>query len=178
MSSIQFMRATHRSSLLGAAKTPAVLSQAPGYDVEPVWFALLRFSWTSLVLIPAHPGGSALPLATELARIGSQHRGSPIKVIDAAASDLTTSGRLLMELIDDPLRLPPSPGEWGAGSRKGPLLRIIALESVLTSHAGIPIALAADARPLCVELGATDYRSAAKTIELIGRPHVRGCVLI
>ena len=148
------------------------------FDVEPIWFALLRHRWSSLALVPAHAGGSVLALALAISKIGALHRDSSIEVVDAAAMDLTANGRLLLDLLEQPSLRSSSGGEKGAATLGRGVLRIIALESVLTSQAGIPIALAADLALLCVELGATDHKSARRTIELVGRSNLLGCLLI
>jgi hypothetical protein len=49
---------------------------------------------------------------------------------------------------------------------------------VVENPLGIAIAFAADAVLVTIELGVTDLASARKTIEMVGRERLLGCVVI
>jgi hypothetical protein len=57
-------------------------------------------------------------------------------------------------------------------------LVIVALDPLVSNQAAIGVAMLADAALLCVRMGKTDSASARRTIELIGRERVLGCVAL
>src|SRR5688572_24427055 len=70
----------------------------PSAELQQLWFACLRREWASLVVVPAHEGGSGLAVAQALADVGSLHRGSPVKLINAEGIDLGATSRLIIEM--------------------------------------------------------------------------------
>jgi hypothetical protein len=136
---------------------PAVLHE--------VWYALLRRSWSSLVLVPARAEGSALAFAGALAQLAATISRVNLKVHDAEALDLNGAANLahLLERPADQLRRPEA---------------LIALEPVVRNPLGIGVALAADAAVVLIDRGLTDLATAARTVEMIGREKVLGAVLI
>jgi hypothetical protein len=87
---------------------------------------------------------------------------------------LATTSELVGDLITQPtMRSMKSSSErWRTGST------IIAIDPVVLNPDGIPVALSADAALLCVELGRADITSARRTVQLIGREHFIGCVIV
>src|SRR5712691_3872062 len=140
----------------------------PPFELQELWFATLRTEWSSLVVVPAHAGGSAFNIARALAEVGGRHRGSPIMLVTADASDLARTAQLVANL---------SRQTAGTVGRRGGEV-IVSLEPVVTNPLGIAIALAADAVLVTIELGVTDMASARRTIELVGRERLLGCVVI
>jgi hypothetical protein len=143
----------------------------PPLDLQQLWFLTLRWEWSSLVLVPADSKGSVLRIAKGLAQVGNRQGGR-----DAARTDGTShsSGAELVEDITGQftVQTPTTGGErWKQRT-------IIALDPVVTDPAGVPVAVAADAVLLFVELGKTNIAEAQRTIQLIGRDRFRGCVLI
>lgn len=140
--------------------------QSDGLDGSQIqlWYATLRKrSWTSLVVAPAHPGGSTYEIANALAEAGLICERRAVKLIDAREAPLGEASAVISEMVNH------------AVSRG----RVIAaVGSVLTNQVGIPIATAADAVLLCVEMGRTDLASARRTIELIGAEKIIGCVTV
>ncbi|MBS2025847.1 MAG: hypothetical protein JST92_25885 [Deltaproteobacteria bacterium] len=136
----------------------------PAREIQDLWFATLRRPWRNLALVPAHPGGSVLPLARSLAQIGSVHRGGPLRVLSAEGMGLDEIAHLSMQLVDHP-------GVDDHGY-------LVALESIVTNPLGTAVALATDAVLLVVEHGKSDLDSARKTIEQIGHERFIGSVII
>jgi hypothetical protein len=132
-------------------------------ELQQLWFACLRRPWSSLVVLPAHPEGSAQLVAQALAEIGGLHRNRPVKLINTEGLKLSMSSRAILEMTSHAMS-----GE----------LTIVCADSVLSNQAGIPLALAADAVLLCVDLGQTDLISARRTIELVGANRFVGSVAI
>jgi hypothetical protein len=141
----------------------------PPFELQELWFSTLRTEWSSLAIVPAHPGGSAERIAKALADVGGRHRGSPILLVKADGSDLAHTA----QLVDS---LSRRSGATGSNRRGGEV--IVSLDPVVTNPLGIAIALAADAVLVTIELGVTDLHSARRTIELVGRERLLGCVVV
>ena len=144
----------------GGKLRPAAL---PSAELQQLWFACLRRDWSSLVVVPSHPGGSSLPVARALAEIGGLHRSSPVKLITAEGMDMSATSRLIIDITS----------HVATGG-----LAIVAIDSVLSNQAGIPVALSVDAALLCVDLQEADVTSATRTLELIGRDRFVGSVTL
>jgi hypothetical protein len=128
-----------------------------------VWFTLMEHAWTSLVLVPADKEGSAVPIAWALAEFGRPYQEDSIYVLNAErVSPADVPG------VVDALR-----DGFGLGARV-----LVAVNSPLARHATIPVARAADAAVLLVELGRTDVKSARYTIDSIGAGCFVGSIAI
>jgi hypothetical protein len=135
----------------------------PPRALQQLWFATLRAEWRSLVIVPAHADSSALPVAKALAAVGTVHLGSAVEVVDGSRSTLEGASAVAGQMN----------AKVSAGVRA-----IVPVDPLVTSLAGLPIALAADAVLLAVALGRGDLRSARKTLELLGEAKVLGAVAI
>jgi len=144
-----------------AAAVPVKSAELPSTDVQRLWFATLKKEWSSLAVIPSHPGGSAAAIAKALAKVATLQKDSPIKLIHAEGTDLSGASRLIIEMTS----------HVAQGG-----LAIVVLDSVISNPAGIPVALAADAALLCVQLKAADVDSGRRTLELLGEAKFVGAV--
>jgi hypothetical protein len=140
-----------------------VPASLPTAEIQRLWFATLKKEWSSLVVIPAHPGLSAVPLTKALTEVATLHRGSAVKFLSAEGVDVSGTSRLIVEMTS----------HVSSGG-----LVLVALESVLAQPAGMPVALAADAALLCVELGETDAALAKQTVEALGETRFIGAVTV
>ncbi len=163
----------------------------PSRELQELWFATRRREWKSLVVVPAAPGTSVLHIAKALGEVGGAIRMSPVRVVNAEGMDLDQIATLVLDLSDDIApEVPPEPkgstwtsgsGGWdGPAGRGAPASRatIIAIEAVAENPLILPLALAADAVLLCVEIGRTRLEDARHTIELIERERIVGTVLL
>ena len=166
------------------AQAPARGPALPSRELQELWFASRRREWRTLAVVPAAPGNSALPIAKALGEVGGFIRMSPVHVINAEGLDLNRIASLVMDLTAgasapawslNPPGTGPSPG-WESPGRQEAI--IVALDPVVANPLVLPVALAADAVMLCVEVGKTTLTAAQHTVELIGRERVVGCVLI
>jgi hypothetical protein len=177
----------------------------PPRHIQELWFALAKRRWTSVVLVPAEPGGSAAAIATSLAEVGKRLKEAPVTAIVAESLDYE-SARALADLeqhvdrqrqralvvdvqaaviderdVSDRARSADAAPERAPG---GPLAFtataqvVVAVQPVVDQPLGIAVAHAADAVVLCVEMGRTRLASARRTIELIGRDRIIGCFLV
>jgi len=140
-------------------------------DLQQLWFTTLKWDWSSMALVPAGANGSVLKMAKMLAQIANHHSGRPAS--RSETSGLASSADLAEDITGRFTVYTPT-----IASDRGKQRTIIALDPVVTDPAGIPVALAADMALLCVELGRTKIPEAEKTLQLIGRDHFRGCILI
>ncbi len=145
------------------ADEPKPLTPQSNRELQQLWFAVLKREWSSLVVVPSHPGSSGLNIARELASIASIHRGTEVKLINAESAELRGTSRLIVEMT--------------SVVRAGQMC-IVAVDSVVENQAGIPLALAADAALLLVTLNETELASARKTLELVGPSRFVGSVVV
>ena len=143
----------------------------PGATTNSLWFAVQRRPWSSLAVLPAGPGESALAVANALYDVGALVSGGPMRLLDARAVTLASSASFIVNMSS----LVSAPGE----RRQGGVQRaVVVLASVIDQLAGVPIVLSADAVLLTVVLGKTTLDSARRTLDLVGAERVLGCILV
>jgi hypothetical protein len=155
----------------------------PSRDLQELWFATRRREWRTLVVMPASAGTSALGIAKSLGEVGGFIRMSPVQVINAEGLDLGKIAALVMDIsaaATSAAWTMNSPNTRSGGVDPGARLdaTIVALDPVVANPLVLPVALAADAVLLCVELGTTELEAARRTLELVGRDRVIGSVVI
>jgi hypothetical protein len=146
----------------GGGPIPAA-DPVPGVQWQQVWFAALRRPWSSLALIPSHPGSSALFVAEALAAVGRLHGQRPARLLDAEGVDLPNVGDVLRSL---------------AAITGREELAVVAVGCPIDKAASIPIARTADAALLVVPLGEGRFEEARRAIDLVGREHFMGAVTL
>ncbi len=150
----------------------SVLPFAPaGAAAHGLWFAVQTRPWTSLAVLPAGPGESALEVANALYDVGALVSGGPMRLLDARSVTLATSASFIVNMSS----LVSSPGERRSG---GTQRAVVVLSSVIEQLACVPVALAADAVVLTVTLGKTLLSDARRTLELVGKERVLGTILV
>lgn len=147
------------------------LAAPAGPAANALWFAVQTRPWSSLAVLPAGPGESALAVANALYDVGALVSGGPMRLLDARAVTLTTSAAFIVNMSS----LVSAPGERRVG---GPQRAVVVLASVIDQLAGVPIVLSADAVVLTLTLGKTSVDSARRTLELVGAERVLGCILV
>jgi hypothetical protein len=157
----------------------------PPIHMQELWFATRRRPWRSLAVIPADAAHSAAGIARALAEVGGFIGMKPVHFIDAQGMDLAALATLVMELGDRAsssswtMNAPARPGAgWDPSSVASEKATVVALESVVANPLVLPVALAADAVLLTIELHATPLEEARRTVEMIGRERVVGSVLL
>jgi hypothetical protein len=141
--------------------TPA---EEPSREIQWLWFAVQRFPWSSLALVPVSPGRSCRKLAQVLVKVASlESSGSPVSLIDAAGVELNDLSSLSAKVASGV-----------AGGRR----TVILADPVTHDPAAVPVARRADAVLLCIELGRAQVADAQRAVELIGRERIIGCVAI
>ena len=147
---------------------PLTWAGTPPVSLQQLWFAVQRLEWSSLVIMPAGPETSAFEVATTLHEIGKLTMGDRLRLLDARGVKLTgTAGVILDMSRAAPVRDTQDPRNERV---------LVLIDWVLAQPSGVPIALAADAAVLCVELGTTTVANARETVQLVGRQRFVGCI--
>jgi hypothetical protein len=131
--------------------------------MQHLWLNLQKKSWRSLALVSASKGVATLDAANSLAKIAWWFTGVPTCVFDMR--DLS------LRLLEHQLRDMAS--QLNGGERI-----FIALRSTAENPTAVPLAQAADAAVLCVELGKTDAKAAQRTLDAVGRQRFLGTLLV
>jgi hypothetical protein len=136
---------------------------------QGLWFTLARSRWASLAIVPADAGESAAGLATALADVGRRLRNTPVTFLVMAGSvDYASAGKFVSTVTGKGAR---APDEF-------PTSRVIvAVPPVIVEPLALAVTDAADAIAIYVRKGSTHLDAAARTIELLGRDRIIGCVL-
>ncbi len=157
-------------------KEPAVLALRGGgasreIEFQSLWFRLARMPWRSLVVVPGDENGSAAAVATSLADVGRRLRNGPVTfLVMAGPIDYASAGKIVASVAGPPVEASESKAAQGRV--------IVAIPPVVKEPLGIAVTDAADAVVICVEKGKTRTPSALRTIEMIGRDRIVGCILV
>ena len=143
----------------------------PARELQELWLALSRRGWRSVVLVPADGRGSAAGPATGLAEVGRRLRLAPVGLSVAETLDYGAAAELVRRVAA--LAQPHA----GAGPF-APDQLVVSIPAVLLQPLGVAVAREADAVVVCVELGRSSVAGTRRTIELIGRDRVAGCLLM
>jgi len=169
-----------------AAPAPAMLE---GREFVELWLKLAQDDWTSMLLVPADPSGSTAALARALAETGQRLSFCQVTAITLSALEFG-SALALADLAQHAERerrraTPADAAVDGAPQATTeamvvapPARLIISIPSVIAEPLGLPAAHQADGVVVAVRVDHTLTAHVKRTIELIGRERVRGCVLV
>jgi hypothetical protein len=135
---------------------------------QGLWFTLSRSRWASLAIVPADAGESSAGLATALADVGRRLRNTPVTFLVMAGSvDYASAGKFVSSVAGKGERAP----------HEFPTSRVIvAVPPVIIEPLALAVTDAADAIAIYVRKGSTHLDAATRTIELLGRDRIIGCV--
>jgi hypothetical protein len=157
-------------SIPGSTVEPQLTSE----DAQRLWIEVHRRQWSSLVLVPADPGGSAGGIATSLANAGAALGDPELRVVNAEGMGVEAIRGVIADL-----KLMADLSTRAVSATTGnPWRVVVTVESVLSNPLGIMLAQAADAALLCVRKRKTKLSAARKTVELIGRDLFIGSVVL
>jgi hypothetical protein len=161
---------------LGADGTVATMADVaqPQYTPAPagalsstllhLWAMLnQRQRWSSLVVVPSHEGGSGLQAVQAILEVASRQSSTPLHFLDAEGLELGASQHVVSEMR--------------AYVEQGDRV-VVLIDSVVGNPLGLEIALAAEKALLSVTLGTSDYSSARRTLDLIGKERFLGSVTL
>jgi len=135
----------------------------PSHDLQRLWFSTQRRPWSSLAIVPLASGGSVHFVAEALASLGTLQSRAPVEVLNA---ERTTPASCVWQLR-------ALEASVGSGTRV-----IVLLDPLLHNEAGIPLAMAADALLIGVELGFATAEAMRRTLDLVGRDRVLGTIAL
>ncbi|WP_084737657.1 hypothetical protein [Cystobacter ferrugineus] len=142
------------------APTPGV----PSSTLLQLWAMLnQRHRWSSLVVVPSHPGGSGLQAVQAILEVANRQSSIPLHFLDAEGLELGASQHVVSEMR--------------AYVEQGDRV-VVLIDSVVANPLGLEIALAAEKALLSVTLGSSDYTSARRTLDLIGKERFLGSVTL
>lgn len=142
----------------------------PSLSMQQLWFSLQRREWSSLVAVPADRDLSVMDFVRPLYEVGRLALGEKLRLLDARDVVLTRTAPLILEMTGGG----PSPGtEAQPGGRV-----LVLIESVLSHPSAVPVALAADAALLCVQMGTTSLAAARETLQIVGAQRFLGCITL
>jgi hypothetical protein len=144
-------------------RAPDVPAFGDDVRLQLLWLAMQQRVWRSLAVMAASEGIDTLTTADTLAKIAWAYTGQPTCVLDMRDLSL----RLLEHQIRDM-----------AAQLQGGERVFVALRSMNENPTAVPLAMAADAVVLCVELGRTDIKGARRTLTTIGREKFLGTLIV
>ncbi|MBC7842673.1 MAG: hypothetical protein H7099_10180 [Gemmatimonadaceae bacterium] len=143
--------------------TKAESAHPPTDEWAQLWFAIQRYSWTLLAVIPARPGESGLASASALVAAGRMFNEGAVHLVDA-----TGAAPQAVDLIIASM----------SGALAGGNQLVIALDCPLSNPASIPIARHAGTVLLAVPLGEAFLDETRRTIESVGKQYFIGSVAL
>lgn len=143
----------------------------PSLSMQQLWFTIQRLQWASLVVVPADGSSPAEDFGRPLYEVGKLAMGDRLRLLDARDLKVDRTASLILDMTG-------ANRPHNAGSREWSERVVVMVESVLTVPSAIPVALAADAAILGIELGKTSLASARETISLVGAHRFLGCVTL
>lgn len=164
-------------------------------EYQQLWLTLSRTDWTSIVVVPAG-GESAGEIAKGLVDVGRELGKGILTAITITRMDYDVARALtdLQQFAERERRSLPERSEVEVHSSSAPLPSpgepasealvlapasqvVIAIPPVVDDPLGIAVARHADLVLLAIDLGRTQLEAARRTIQLIGRERIVGCVL-
>jgi hypothetical protein len=135
---------------------------APGYDVHELWYKLLSRPWHCLAVVSPERTPGTLRMARSLAELGTQHRRSPVEMIDASELDLERATAIA----------------HGVESDQGERRFVVALDSPIVNPVAIGLLTVADAILMLLEKGVSKIPQARRIVEIAGRERFIGAVVV
>jgi hypothetical protein len=139
-------------------------TSSPSSTLLHLWAMLnQRHRWSSLVVVPSHEGGSGVQAVQAILEVAGRQSSTPLHFLDAEGLELGASQHVVSEMQ--------------AYVEQGDRV-VVLIDSVVANPLGLEVALAAERALLCVTLGTSDYTSARRTLDLIGKERFLGSVTL
>jgi len=189
----------------GKAVGQVGLSREDEKSYQELWLTLARRDWASMALVPVDQGGSVERVAHALAEVGRRLSQDPVTAISPNALEYGTAMALAdipsfvgrhrlagtngwptvdlsraevhestAEEEEDP---EPNQATQALAVRSTARL-VISLPPVVSEPLGLATTQTVDMVLVCLELGRTRLADARRTLKLIGREQVAGCLLL
>jgi hypothetical protein len=172
---------------------------------QELWLSLAPLRWSSLVLLPADPVGSAVTIARALADVGSRLSDVPVSAVTVDGLEYTSAlairdlqrrvlgeqqggppdRRVVVHVTATPVEDEPSPAVGPRAYGGEPIVPapvpgriVVAIPAVLSVPLGLAVVAEASAVVLCVERCRTRLADVRRTVALVGRDRIGGCFLV
>jgi hypothetical protein len=132
-------------------------------DWQRIWLSTRQQNWSSLALIPSDSDVEVTGVAESLAATGRQYGERPVSLLNAKGTQLANIRQLL-----DTLSTMTGRGDWV----------IVQVDPIGENPSSVPIVQATSASLLVVRLGESLLGSARAAIEVIGRAHFIGSIVL
>jgi hypothetical protein len=134
-----------------------------GNEWQRIWLSTRQQNWSSLALIPSDAGVDVTAVAESLAATGRQYGERPVNLLNATGTQLPNIRQLL-----DTLGTMTGRGDWV----------IVQVDPIGENPSSVPIVQATSAALLVLRLGESLLASARAAIEVIGRAHFLGSIVL
>jgi hypothetical protein len=135
----------------------------PDFEWQRLWFATRAKAWSSLAIIPSDPGVDAHRVAEALVKTGRVHGERAVELLNAQGAQLASVHHLVDKLGQMTAR-----GEWV----------VVPVDSITENPNAIPMVRAASAALLVVRLGESLLDASRAAIDVVGRDHFIGSVVL
>src|SRR5688572_42767 len=136
---------------------------APHNQWQRIWFSMRQHTWTSLALVPSHAGIDVVKVAEMLVTTGRLQGERPIDLVDATGVQLANVQQIIASLA--------SIGEHGTSA-------IVPVDPIMENPSAVAIVQASSVALLVVRLGESLVGTAQSTLDLVGRPHFIGSIVV
>jgi hypothetical protein len=144
---------------------------APPREYQELWFNISRRPWRSIVFVPVDAGVSVAHVASAVADVAKWLREAPVSLL--------TMSDPLDYVAAEQLVGPVYPHDPATSGRAAPNERvIIAVQAVTVEPLGLAVTRTSDAVVLCIVKRHSCLSSVRRTIDLIGRERIAGCIFI
>lgn len=139
-------------------------------EYQGLWFTLSRLPWRSLVVVPVDEHGSAAGVATALTDVARRLRQMQVTfLLMTGPIDYASAGRFISAVSGDPA----TDAAQAAKARV-----IVSVPPVTLEPLALAVTGSADAVAICVRKGSSHLAAAARTLDLVGRDRVVGCIVV
>jgi len=140
-----------------------VKTPSPDTDWQRIWFSSRKQNWSSLSLIPSDPGIDVTKVAEALTATGRLHGERPVNLVNAVGVQLGDVHHVI-----DSLTSLVNRGSWV----------VVPVDPIAENPSAAAIVRATSAALLVVRLGQSFLPSARGTLDVIGREHFLGSVVL
>jgi hypothetical protein len=138
-------------------------TQAQDNEWQRIWFSIRQQGWTSLALVPSHPGIDVVQVAETLAATGRLQGEHPVHVVNGTGAQLENVQQVLESVATGTDR-----GDWV----------IVPVDAIAENPSAIALVQGTSAALLVLRLGESLLASAQGTLEAIGRKRFLGSVVL
>jgi hypothetical protein len=135
----------------------------PDSEWQRIWFAIRQHTWSSLALVPSHSGIDVVKIAHTLVATGRLQGERPVGLVDATGVQMANVQQVITEMT--------------AVSERDEHA-IVPVDPIHDNPSTIAIVQATSIALLVVRLGESLLGSAQTTLDVVGRSHFIGSIVV